>query len=191
MLKPGIQVIWKLVRWVLLVSKSTGLIIALAGDEFCISHHQLSMFDSLYTQWFSVSAMYTGSYSRYVSYTKCGKWNCTQSIISWNYNFRKIHASTSSHLSVVNPKLTSVGSFHLVQPNMKNSILKLSSPHRRCGSNLTVVPWTNYSTCLKLYGEWNWHHRFHSSEYLWYLLYNSVALWYTAPPLLSSTTTSL
>jgi len=87
--------------------------------------------------------------------------------------------------------LISERSFRRASADWNDSILKFSSPRRRCWSIHVIVYWLNDWACWKSCAEWKQCYGFHCSEYLRCLLYNSVALPYALPPAFSTPTTCL
>jgi len=160
----------------------TGTIVAPAGSWSCVSHHQSPVFISLYILRLSESARHAGSKSRSAWNGRCAKRNCIHLKISLWYNVPNMCEWSSIQLLLLSPELSLEWSFRRASADCNDSMLKLSSPRRRCWSIHIFVCWLNDWACWKWCADWKGCHGFHCSEYLRCLLYNPVALPYAFPP---------
>jgi len=160
----------------------TGTIVAPAGSWSCVSHHQSPVFISLYILRLSESARHAGSKSRSAWNGRCAKRNCIHLKISLWYNVPNMCEWSSIQLSLPSPELSLEWSIRRASADCNDSMLKLSSPRRRCWSIHIFVCWLNDWACWKWCADWKGCHGFHCSEYLRCLLYNPVALPYAFPP---------
>jgi len=169
----------------------TGTIVAWAGSWSCISNHQSPVFISQYNWQPSESVRPTSSKSRCPHIGRCVRQNCLQLKISLQYNVQKICEWSWIQLSLPMPKSSLERRYCRASADCNDSILKLSGGLHRCSSIHLFVCWVNYWMWQKSCADRNRCHRFNSSEYLQYLLYNPVALVYASPPAFSNATTCL
>jgi len=108
--------------------------------------------------------------------------------LTLKYNIPKIDEWSSLQPSSPSTISSSERSFWRDSPNWNDSILKLSSPHRRCWCIHVSVCWLNDWACWKSCADQKGCYGIHCSEYLRCLLFNPVALPYALPPLWSTPT---
>jgi len=89
----------KLVKWVLSDAQITGTIVAPAGSWSCVSHHQSSVFISLYIWQSSDPARRTGWKLKHAWNRRCAKRYCIHLKISLYYNVLKMCEWSSIQLS--------------------------------------------------------------------------------------------